>query len=112
MSSPFAMINIQDFLRNTQVFRKFEVDDLQFVEVVCRVDDDNLENQWWHNNFFSYGIAGKLLVKTTRGEYVQEVGSCVFAKKGSVVSAQLLEQSDFCELRIFVPDDFIRSVYQ
>ncbi|HEY8513870.1 MAG TPA: AraC family transcriptional regulator [Cyclobacteriaceae bacterium] len=106
------MINIQDFLRNTQVFRKFEVDDLQFVEVVCRVDDDSMENQWWHNNFFSYSIAGKLLVKTTRGEYVQGVGDCVFAKKGSVVSAEHLEATDFCELRIFVPDEFIRSVFQ
>src|SRR5690606_30301422 len=106
------MINIQDFLRNTQVFRKFEVDDLQFVEVLCRVDDDSTAQQWWHNNFFSYPISGRLLVKTTRGEYVQGVGDCVFAKKGSVVSAQHLEDTDFCELRIFVPDDFIRSVFQ
>lgn len=106
------MLNVQDFLRNKQVFRKFEVDDLQFVEVVCRVDDDDTENQWWHNNFFSYSISGKLLLKTLRGEYVQGVGDCLFAKKGSVVSAQHLSDSDFCELRIFVPDDFIRSVFQ
>lgn len=112
MSSPFAMINIQDFLRNDQVFRKFEVDDLQFVEVVCRVDDDDSENQWWHNNFFSYSISGKLLLKTLRAEYVQGVGDCLFAKKGSVVAAQHLSDSDFCELRIFVPDDFIRTVFQ
>src|SRR5690606_40223885 len=88
------MINIQDFLRNTQVFRKFEVDDLQFVEVLCRVDDDSTAQQWWHNNFFSYPISGRLLVKTTRGEYVQVVGDCVFAKKGSVVSAQHLRSEE------------------
>jgi AraC-like DNA-binding protein len=106
------MINIQDFLRNKQVFRKFEVDNLQFVEVVCRVDDDMSEHQWWHNNFFSYAISGKLLLKTLQGEYVQGVGDCMFAKKGSVVAAQHLSDSDFCELRIFVPDDFIRQVFQ
>lgn len=106
------MINIQDFLRDTQVFRKFEVDDLQFVEVVCRVEDDDAEGQWWHTNFFSYGISGKLLLKTVLGEYVQDVGDCFFVKKGSIVSMKHLTPSDFCELRVFVPDDFIRTVFQ
>lgn len=106
------MVNIQDFLRDNHVFKKFEVDDLQFVEVICHVDDEDSENQWWHSNFFSYAIAGKLQLKTLRGEYVQNVGDCLFVKKGSIVSAQHLTESDFCELRVFVPDDFIRTVFQ
>lgn len=106
------MINIQDFLRDSHVFKKFEVDDLQFVEVICRMEDDDDENQWWHSNFFSYAIAGKILMKTLQGEYVQTVGDTVFAKKGSIVAAQHLTTSDFCELRIFVPDAFIRTIFQ
>lgn len=106
------MINIQDFLRDNHVFKKFEVDNLQFVEVICHVDEENPENQWWHSNFFSYAISGKLLLKTLRGEYIQGVGDCMFAKKGSVISAQHLSDIDFCELRIFVPDDFVRTVFR
>ncbi len=107
------MINIQDFLRDTNVFKKFEVDELQFVEVVCPVEPgDDDENQWWHSNFFSYAIAGVKSFKTLRGEYVLNAGDCLFAKKGSIVSSRHLADIDFCELRIFVPDSFIRDVFQ
>lgn len=106
------MINIQDFLRDSQVYRKFEAGDLQFVEVVCPVENDDSENLWWHSNFFSYAISGKILLKTLRGEYVQNAGDCLFAKKGSIISSRHLTKSDFCELRIFVSDSFIRTVFQ
>jgi AraC-like DNA-binding protein len=106
------MINIQDFLRDTQVFKKFEVDDLVFVELICPVEDDDSEGVWWHNNFFSYAISGKMLLKTLQGEYVLGAGDCIFAKKGSIISARHLTHGDFCELRVFVPDSFIKAVFQ
>ncbi|HEY4653184.1 MAG TPA: hypothetical protein VIH22_01655, partial [Cyclobacteriaceae bacterium] len=89
------MINIQDFLRDTQVFKKFEVDDLVFVELICPVEDDDSEGVWWHNNFFSYAISGKMLLKTLQGEYVLGAGDCIFAKKGSIISARHLTHGDF-----------------
>ncbi|HTE31967.1 MAG TPA: AraC family transcriptional regulator [Chryseolinea sp.] len=107
------MVNIQDFISSSNVFRKFEVDDLLFIEIVCPVEDDApSSNLWWHNNFFSYAIAGEMMLKTLHGEYVLKAGDCIFAKKGSIISARHLVQEDFCELRVFVPDDFIRSVFQ
>jgi AraC-like DNA-binding protein len=107
------MVNAQDFIRNSNLFKKFEVDDLLFVEIICPVEDDSpANNLWWHNNFFSYAIAGEMVLKTLRGEYIQKAGECIFSKKGSIVSARHLIQEDFCELRVFVPDDFIKTVFQ
>src|SRR4030095_5517144 len=53
----WAMINVQDFIRNTNLFKKFEVDDLLFAEIICPVEEDESASKlWWHNNFFSYAI--------------------------------------------------------
>ena len=106
------MVNAQDFISNTTLFKKFEVDDLLFVEIICPVDSEPPGNLWWHDNFFSYAIAGEMLVRTLGGEYVFKAGDCVFVKKGSIIATRHLIHTDFCELRIFVPDDFIRSVFQ
>jgi AraC-like DNA-binding protein len=107
------MINLQDFIAHTTVFKKCEVDDLLFVEIICPVEDEEPENSlWWHNNFFSYAIAGEMALKTLRGEYSFKAGECIFAKKGSIIAARHLRQEDFCELRVFVPDHFIKSVFQ
>lgn len=107
------MINMQDFIGNNNLFKKFEVDDLLFVEIVCPVEEDaSTNNLWWHNNFFSYAIAGEMVLKTLRGEYTFKAGECIFAKKGSIIASRHLVQEDFCELRVFVPDDFIRAVFQ
>ena len=53
-----------------------------------------------------------MVLKTLEGEYPFKAGECIFAKKGSIVAARHLIQEDFCELRIFIPDDFIKSVFQ
>ena len=108
-----AVINIEDFIGNSNLFRKFEVDQLLFVEIICPVEDDaSSTSLWWHNNFFVYALAGGMVLRTLRGEYILKAGECMFAKKGSIISARHLTQEDFCELRVFVPDDFIASVFQ
>lgn len=107
------MFNLQDFIKNSNLFRKFEVDDLLFVEIICPVEEDESANTfWWDNNFFSYAIAGEMVLKTIREEYSFKAGDCIFAKKGSILSARHVIQEDFCELRVFVPDDFIKAVFQ
>ena len=105
-------MNVQDFITNTNLFKKFEVDDLLFAEIVCPVEEGSPPSLWWHDNFFSYAFAGEMLLKTLGGEYTFKAGECVFAKKGSIIAARHLIHADFCELRVFVPDDFIKSVFQ
>ena len=102
------MINLQDFVGNSSLFKKFKVDDLLFVEYKCPLAEPTT-SLWWHNNFFAYVLSGKTLFKTPYGEYIVRAGDCVFAKKGSVIVHSHLEE-DYCELAIFLPDNFIKSV--
>lgn len=102
------MVNVLDFIRSTQLYKKFQVDDLLFVEFKCPYEE-SASGIWWHNNFFAYILAGETLLKTPQTEHLLKPGDCFFAKKGSVLSMSQTHE-DFCELLIFVPDDFIRSV--
>jgi AraC-like DNA-binding protein len=102
------MINVLDFIRKTDLYKKFQVDELLFVEFNCPADDST-SGLWWHNNFFAFVLGGETLLKTPQSELILKPGDCFFAKKGSVLSMNQT-QNDFCELMIFVPDDFIKSV--
>ena len=68
-------------------------------------------NIWWHNNFFAHVLTGETVLKTPRGEYVLRPGDSAFAKKGSIITHNNI-QENFCELLVFVPDNFIKSVAQ
>lgn len=104
------MINLQDFIGNSELFKKFKVDDLLFAEFKCP-HDESKTHVWWHNNFFAYVLAGETVMKTPQGEYNIKSGDCVFAKKGSIITYGD-SHDEFCELLVFVPDSFIRSVIQ
>ncbi len=107
------MINVQDLIGNSNLFKKFKVDDLLFAEIICPVEaDESDEKLWWHDNFFSYAIAGEMELKTFWGEYKVKAGECGFVKKGSITGYRHLILEDFCELRVFVPDNFIKTVFQ
>ncbi|MDH4088897.1 MAG: AraC family transcriptional regulator [Cyclobacteriaceae bacterium] len=102
------MNNIQDFITNSQMFRTFKVDDLLFVEFKCPIEESS-DNIWCNNNFFAFILTGETLLKTPGSEYPLTSGDCVFARKGSIL-IESEPQENFCELLVFVPDDFIRSV--
>src|SRR5215210_2989733 len=59
--------------------------------------------------FFAFVLSGETLLKTPQSELILKSGDCFFAKKGSILTMNQT-QEDFCELMIFVPDDFIKSV--
>src|SRR5262245_22098934 len=101
------MNNIQDFIIYSKMFRTFKVDELLFAEFKCPVE--GRDTVWCDNNFFAFILTGKTLLKTPRNEYPIQPADCVFAKKGSIVIDSEY-QENFCELMVFVPDDFIRSV--
>lgn len=104
------MENMLDYIRKADVHKKFEVDDLLFVEFKCPYSDDK-SPIWWHTNFFAFIVSGQTLLKTPGRQYVLKPGDCIFAKKGSVISMNGSNE-DFCELLIFVPDQFIKTVIQ
>lgn len=104
------MINMQEFIAGSPFAKKVVVDELLFAEFKCPLDEKS-SNVWWHNNFFAHVLTGQTMLKTPKGEYILNAGDSVFAKKGSVISHNLIHE-DFCELLVFVPDEFVRTVMQ
>lgn len=102
------MNNMQDFIAKNPFVRKVKVDDLLFAEFKCP-SDGTPSGVWWHDNFFAHILTGELMVKTPRGEYLLKAGDSAFAKKGSVIGRTYVHE-DFCELLVFMPDDFIKTV--
>lgn len=104
------MVNMQDFIAKSSFAKKIEVDELLFAEFKCPLDEKS-SKIWWHNNFFAHVLTGQTVLKTPKQEYVLKAGDSAFARKGSVVTHNYVHE-DFCELLIFVPDEFIRTVTQ
>jgi AraC family transcriptional regulator, exoenzyme S synthesis regulatory protein ExsA len=104
------MVNLQDFIENGHFFKKIKVDDLLFVEFDCPMNEEK-SSIWWHNNFFTFVVTGETMLQTPQSQYIIKAGDCIFAKKGSVITYNLPHE-DFCELMVFVPDHFIKSVIQ
>src|SRR5688572_1565474 len=102
------MPNIKDFILNSPHVKKIEVDKLLFVEFKCPSDEERT-HVWCDNNFFAHALSGSTVLKTPTQEYTLNTGDSAFAKKGGVISSNNVEH-DFCELLIFVPDDFIKAV--
>lgn len=101
------MENLEDFIRNNPLYPKIKIDELLFAEFKC--PDRNKTGVWWHNNFFAHVLLGEIVLKTPKQEFILKAGDSVFAKKGTVISYGDIHGS-FCDLIIFVPDDFIRAV--
>ena len=104
------MVNLQDFIEKGRFFKKIKVDDLLFAEFDCPMDEEK-SSIWWHNNFFTYVVTGETILQTPGGRYIIKAGDCIFARKGSVITYNQAHDV-FCELMVFVPDHFIKSVVQ
>jgi len=104
------MINMQEFIEKSPFAKKISVDELLFAEFKCPMDEEK-SSIWWHNNFFAHVLTGETVLKTPRGEYVLRPGDSAFAKKGSIITHNHIDEN-FCELLVFVPDNFIKGVAQ
>jgi len=103
------MVNLQEFIGSNSFARKFAVDELLFAEFKCPINEKS--SVWWHNNFFAYVLAGETALRTPRQEYILKPGDSVFARKGSIITHNQLNE-EFCEILIFVPDEFIRTIFK
>ena len=104
------MINIQEFIEKSPFAKTIGVDHLLFAEFKCPLNEKK-SNIWWHNNFFAHVLTGETVLQTPRGKYVLKPGDSAFAKKGSIITHNNIHEN-FCELLVFVPDNFIKAVAQ
>ncbi len=102
------MTDVYDFVTNSNLFKKFEVNDLLFVEYKCLFPENKVA-YWTSSNYFIYVLGGRKRYVSGDNEYLIEVGEGIFIKRGVYV-AERFDNEDFCALVIFVPDSFIESV--
>lgn len=104
------MVNLQDFIEKNGLFKTFKVDDLLFAEFKCPMKEGK-DCIWWHNNFFFYIVSGETELISPQNRHTFKAGDFAFTKKGSIIT-QTKAHDNFCELIIFIPDHFIKSVIQ
>jgi AraC-like DNA-binding protein len=102
------MTDVYDFVSNSNLFKKFEVNDLLFVEYKCLFPENKVA-YWTSSNYFIYVLGGRKRYVSGNNEYVFKPGEGIFIKRGVYV-AERFDSEDFCALVIFVPDSFIESV--
>jgi len=101
------MINLQDMIIESKLYKTIKVDDLLFVQYECLVKEDNAQI-WAHNNYLAYVLGGKKTWKTQQNGYTVTSGEALFIKKGAHTVYQYFEDQ-FYVLFIFLPDSFIYS---
>lgn len=104
------MINLYDFILNSELYKKFKVNELLFCEYKCPIESESAD-AWSHNNFFVYVLSGKKKVITPKSEYLMSAGFAAFIKKGASIVQQYFQEVN-CILMIHVPDDFIKNVIE
>lgn len=102
------MVNLQDYIEDSRLFKTYRADELLFVEYKCLVTDER-SAVWSHNNYFAFPFGGKKKWITQKREYLVEPGDAVFVKKGATTVYQYFEEPFFV-LFIFMPDRFLRKM--
>ena len=96
-----------DSIRRSDAFRKFAIDDLLFVEYTCEGGGPSVDI-WSRSNYFTYVVSGQMTLRGLNQEHTIAEGGCYFVKPGGYTIPTFAE--DFCDLILFIPDDFIRDV--
>ncbi|MBS1653682.1 MAG: helix-turn-helix transcriptional regulator [Bacteroidetes bacterium] len=101
------MINLYSAIKNSDAFRKLEVNELLFAEYTCMREETKL-GIWSDNNYFAFISSGKKVWRSIYHSYEVNEGDIIFVKKGANLTHQFFDD-DFCAVFIFIPDDFIKK---
>lgn len=101
------MTNVFSYIRDCNLFKKLEVDELLFVEFKCMIEEIRY-GMWSDANYFVFVTNGKKMWQTHRNDYIVTAGDALFVKKGANIAHQF-HSEDYCALMIFMPDEFIKK---
>ena len=101
------MINLYSAIKQSDVFRKLEVNEVLFAEYICMREETKL-GIWSDSNYFAFISSGKKAWRTIYHTYEVNKGDILFIKKGANLTHQFFED-EFCAVFIFIPDDFIKN---
>lgn len=101
------MINLYSAIKQSDEFRKLEVNELLFAEYTCLREETKL-GIWSDSNYFAFISSGKKVWRTMYRSYEVNDGDVIFVKKGANLTHQFFDEG-FCAIFIFIPDDFIKN---
>ena len=104
------MLNLYDFINNSNVYQKLKVNELIFTIYDCLAEESRL-GIWSHHNLFAYVLNGKKVWKAPEKTFSVGPGDSIFIKKGAYISHQIFE-GDFSALLAFVSDEFIKEIIE
>lgn len=102
-----TMINLYSAIKESDVFRKIEVNELLFVEYTCMREETKF-GIWSNNNYLAFISSGKKIWKSIYHSYEVDKGDIIFVKKGANITHQFFD-AEFCAIFFFIPDDFIKQ---
>ncbi|HVX26909.1 MAG TPA: AraC family transcriptional regulator [Parafilimonas sp.] len=101
------MINLFSAIKNSNAYRKLEVNELLFAEYTCMREETKL-GIWSDSNYFAFISSGKKIWRSIYHSYEVNEGDILFVKKGANLTHQFFDEG-FCAIFIFIPDDFIKD---
>ena len=104
------MKNLYESVFDVNIFKRLEVNDVLFTEYKC-LEEESVFDIWSHINYFVYVLNGKKKWKTMTNEYMVYKDEAIFVRKGANIIHKFFEE-DFCAIIIFVPDHFIKDIFQ
>lgn len=101
------MVNLYSTIKESNAYRKMEVNELLFVEYTCskKVTQFGI---WSDNNYFAFISSGKKIWKSIHNSYEVADGDIIFVKKGANLTHAFFED-EFCAIFVFIPDEFIKT---
>jgi AraC family transcriptional regulator, exoenzyme S synthesis regulatory protein ExsA len=101
------MVNLYSAIKDSNLFRKIEVNELLFAEYTCMREETKF-GIWSDNNYFAFISSGKKMWKSIYHSYEVSEGDIIFIKKGANLTHQFFDD-EFCAIFMFIPDDFIKA---
>ncbi|MGZ3847382.1 MAG: helix-turn-helix transcriptional regulator, partial [Flavisolibacter sp.] len=101
------MVNLYSSIKQSNVFRKLEVNELLFAEYTCMREETKF-GIWSDSNYFAFITSGKKAWRTIYHTYEVNKGDVLFIKKGANLTHQFFDD-EFCAIFVFIPDEFIKT---
>ncbi len=101
------MINLHDFITQSNLYKNLTIDDLLLVRYDCMVNERQSEI-WSHTNYIAYVLGGKKKWKTPNNEFLVNNGDMLFVRKGANTVYQYFDEPFFV-LFVFLTDEYIHK---
>ena len=102
------MLNLQDYITQSRLYRTYEAQGLQLVEYHCLADEE-VSDIWTHQDYFAYVLDGRKKWQTPDNAVEAGKGDILFVRKGATTVYQYFDRP-FTVIFLFLPRNFVHSI--